>query len=78
MLLADVILSDESKQKVILIIDIVRVTKLLGGQPPIPKEFDMLYDAKIHDLQMHQHNLQIALNSKEYEDRVYGRIPPNF
>lgn len=71
-------LSDESKEKVILIIDIVRLAKLLGGPPPKPKEFYDLYDSPLYHLQQHQHDLQVAWNTKEYEDRVYGRIPPNF
>lgn len=71
-------LSEESKEKVILIIDIVRLAKLLGGPPPKPHEFYALYDSPLYHLQQHQHDLQVAWNTKQYNDSVYGKVPPNF
>ena len=48
------ILSEESKEKVCLIEDLVKVGKLGGYPPPSVEEFDMLYDSPIAELELMQ------------------------
>lgn len=48
------ILSEESKEKVCLIEDLVKVGKLAGYPPPSWDEFCMLYDSSIAELELMQ------------------------
>lgn len=48
------ILSEESKEKVCLITDIVKTHKLAGLPPPDADGFDKLYDSSIHELELIQ------------------------
>ena len=48
------ILSEESKEKVCLIEDLVKVSKLGGYSPPSWDEFCMLYDSSIAELELMQ------------------------
>lgn len=65
-------MTEENKEKVILIIDIARLGKLLGGPPMTPKVFYSAYDCPLHVLQHHQHDLQIEWNTKSYQSSVQG------
>lgn len=67
-------LSDESKTKVIVIIDIIRLGTLMGAKPIKPREFYALYDADLHNLEATQHNLQVEWNTIEYHKRVFGEL----
>lgn len=48
------ILSEESKEKICLIEDLVKVSKLAGYPPPSWEEFCMLYDSPIAELELMQ------------------------
>lgn len=48
------VLSEESKEKVCLIEDLVKAGKLAGFSPPSWEEFCMLYDSPIAELEMMQ------------------------
>lgn len=65
-------LSDESKTKVCMIQDLVKIGKALGKGIPSPKAFDYLYDLTIPMLEAVVYNAQIQLNTKEYRDRCNG------
>lgn len=60
-------MTDENKEKVILITDLNRIGKLLSGKTMTPQQFYEAYDSPIDVLQHHQHDLQIAWNSKQYQ-----------
>jgi hypothetical protein len=63
-------LSDESKTKVCLIQDIVKIGKLLGVGIPSPEQFNWLYDQSISMLEAIQHNAQIEWNTRDYHNRM--------
>ena len=65
-------LSDESKTKVCIIEDLVKIGKALGMGNPTISEFDYLYDLTIPMLEAVVYNAQIQLNTKEYRDRCNG------
>jgi hypothetical protein len=60
------IISEESKEKVCIIEDIVKLTSLVGYNKPTWDEFCMFYDMPLNDLQNYQ---QFVL--KEVEHRLY-------
>jgi hypothetical protein len=66
-------LSDESKTKVILIEDIARLYKLLGGPPLSPANFYALYEMPESMLSAIQHNAQIEWNTKQYQSTIQGQ-----
>lgn len=65
-------LSDESKTKVCMIQDLVKIGKALDKGIPSPKVFDYLYDLTIPMLEAIVYNAQIQLNTKQYYDRCNG------
>jgi len=48
------ILSEESKEKVCIIEDIIKVGKLLGYPGPSAEDFNMLYDSTLPELELMQ------------------------
>lgn len=66
----DIILSDESMEKVIIITDIAKVGKALGMQPPSPEDFDRLYDLDIPTLVQALDNAQHMLRYKQTLERL--------
>lgn len=66
-------LTDEEKEKVILITDIVRLAKLLGDKAPTTEEFYHMYDQPKYLLEARQHNMQIEWNTKQYHSTY---MPP--
>jgi len=67
-------LSDELKEKVILITDIARLGKLLGNPPMSAKNFDVLMEMPIPILEAVQHNIQIEWNTQNYRRRVNSSL----
>jgi len=65
-------LSDESKTKVIILMDIDRISKLTTGKPMSPKAFYDGYDCPLEYLERVQHDLQVSLNTAEYRARIQG------
>lgn len=75
LLLADVHpqpLSDENNTKVIMIIDINRLTKLLSNTVMNPKQFYEAYESSIEMLSCIQHNLQVDYNTQQYRRTIQG------
>lgn len=50
-------LSEESKEKICIIADIVSMGKLLKRPIPNVRQFDILYEAKIRDLELLQYDI---------------------
>jgi hypothetical protein len=61
-------LEGESATKLDIIVDVIRIGKLLGHPVPTPKEFYALYDASLGYLEALQHQAQV-----DYNTRVYHR-----
>lgn len=59
-------LTEEEKEKVIIITDIARLGKLLGYGIPTTEEFYYLFDLPKYMLEARQHNAQIDWNTKQY------------
>lgn len=70
-------LTDEKKEKVIIITDIVRLAKLMKIPPPTAQEFDIMYDMPNYLLEAKQYNAQIEWNTKQYHNQV-GTPPPTW
>lgn len=64
-------LSEESKENVTIIIDLIRLYKLMGFTVT-PRGFYKWYDEPLHQLQMMQHNLQIEWNTIQYRNSIQG------
>lgn len=67
-------LSDENKEKVILITDIARLGKLLGNPPLRPSNYYILYEMSLPILEAIQHNIQIEWNTVNYKRRVNSSL----
>ena len=63
-------LDDENKQRVILITDINKLIKLLGGKPIAPELFYVMYDYPIYTLEMLQYHHQVAWNTEQYKSSI--------
>lgn len=59
-------LSDESKEKVIIIIDIIRLYKLMRVRVT-PKGFYTYYDLNLRDLSQVQHDVTVMYNTWNYQ-----------
>lgn len=59
-------LTDEEKEKVILITDIARLGKLLGYGLPTVDEFYYMFSLSKYMLEAKQHNTQIEWNTKQH------------
>lgn len=65
-------LNDESKEKVILLIDINRLGTLLSGKPMPPKAFYSAYDQPLEILELTQHAMQTQWNTIQYRSTIQG------
>lgn len=67
-------LSEESKQKVMLITDINKAQKLINGKDINHREFDYLYDMPLAKLQEHDNQIKLrvegGLRFNEYMKRA--------
>lgn len=64
-------LSDESRQKVCIIEDMARLSKLMEYKPIDHQTFDTLYDMSLGMLEACQHNMQIKWNTRDYHTRMF-------
>ena len=62
-------LSDESKEKLCIIQDIIKIAKALDKAPPTPWEFYYMYELSIPMLESLQHASQVSLNTERYHGR---------
>lgn len=63
------IISEESKEKVCIITDIVKLYKLMGQPAPTVEEFDHMYDGTILELQALEQRVL-----KERNDQVWSAM----
>ena len=63
-------LCDESKTKLCIIQDIIKVGKALGKNLPTPLEFYHMYDLSLSMLERIQHDVQVVLNTERYHNRL--------
>lgn len=63
-------LNDENKQRVCIIQDIAKIGKLLGHPRMSLENFEGLYEMPIVILEAVQQNIQIELNTYEYQTRL--------
>ena len=65
------IISEESKEKVCIIEDIVKHATLVGYTKPTVEEFDMLYDMPLDELQVYQHFLMEDVRHRQFMDQMH-------
>ena len=58
-------LSDESKEKVCIIQDIVKIGKMLGHPPIAPQQFYDMYEMPVGILERVQHSIQVEYNTHQ-------------
>lgn len=63
------IISEESKEKVCIIQDIVKLSKLSGHRPPTVEEFDYMYDLPVAELELLQ-----SINVQEHNLSLYTKM----
>lgn len=64
-------LSDENKEKVTIITDLIRLYKLMGFTVT-PAGFYNWYEQPLYQLQSSQHDLQIHWNTLQYKSSIQG------
>ena len=63
------ILSEESKEKICIIQDIVKLSKLSGHPQPTTEEFDYMYDLPVAELELLQ-----SINVQEHHLSLYTKM----
>lgn len=70
-------LTDEQKEKVVIITDIVKLATLLGYDIPTTEEFYRMYSLTKLMLEAKQYNLQIEWNTRKHHADA-GTTPPTW